>query len=517
VTKREATHSRASYTPPSGPHDVSRRRYLSTSVGPTTATTGQRGRLGPYGALWSGREELVRRYHLDLVAIAVLVVVWVAIRTAYGDTGGAYLGWVFASAALTLVSPRAGLILYIATGAFFDNVKFAGTLSFHDLLIPVLALSVGARMVVDGGRTIPRSAALLLGVLVAVGTLAGVVHSVLVFHWASHFALGWVATIGGAMIILVSTAWVARKGDVAPLITAVVIAVVVAVIALAEYAFPGLVSGGPLGWLGFWKNFAPRLAGIIPSPNGLAAQLVGPAALLLVALVFARDSRLRLAAAIALVPLVMALYLTYSRSPIVALVALVVIASWRVRRTLGMITLIVAIVIAAVVVPPYVKFRGGVIGEYAQAQPGQTLIASDQMRVNAWTAALRMLQDRPLTGQGFLAYKLLADDFGDHILGSPHNEWLRLFAEEGALVGLLGLAFIALTMRDLGRLHGWRGTAFLSAFASIVLAASFNNPFLFLQVSAISYAIVGTGLALAARSRNAALERKTAEYTRRTT
>jgi O-antigen ligase len=490
-----------------------------TSVGRTTDSAGRTGPLDLYRALWAEREELVRRYHLDLVAIAGLILVWLAVRMVYGDTGRAYLAWVFASAALILVSPRAGLILYIITGAFFDNVQFSRVLGLHDLLVPVLAVSVAARVVLDRGRTVPRSASLLLGVLLAVGTLAGVVHTVLAFgdpDWG-HTAYQWVATIGGAMVILVAAAWVARKGDLAPLITAVVVSVIVAVIALAEYAFPGLVSGGPFAWVGFWKDFSPRLAGIIPSPNGIAAQLVGPAALLLVAVVFAKDRRLRAVAAVLLIPLAAALYLTYSRSPLVALVALVVIAAWRIRRVFGLVAMGVVFAAALAILPSYMAMRAETLGSASQVQHGQTLIASDQLRVQAWGAAAAMWQASPLIGHGFLSYKLLADEFGDPVLGSPHNEWLRLFAEEGAIVGLLGLLFIGFGLWNLGRLPGWQGTAFMAAFASVVLAASFNNPFLFLQVSVISYVVIGTGLALAARPRMVPVAARVDEHTGTTT
>jgi hypothetical protein len=490
------------------------------AVGDRSRSDASPGVADLYRALWADRRAVVARYHLDIAVVLGMVAAWVVIRTVFSDTGRLYVAWVALGAALILVTPRVGLILYIVTAAFFEDVTFSRALGLHDLLVVVLALSVGVRIVLDRGRTVPRSAALLLAGLLAVGTLAGVAHTVLRFDsdWAWHAAYTWVASIGGALIILVSAAWVARKGDLAPLITAVVVSVVVAVVALAEYVFPGLVSGGPLGWVGFWKDFAPRLAGIIPSPNGLAAQLVGPAALLLVALVFARDVRLRAAAAVALVPLVAALYLTYSRSPLVALVALVVIVAWRIRRVFGLVAIGVVLAASIMIVPSYLAFRGQAIGTGdAIPQPGQLLIATDQYRLQAWGAAVRMWEDAPVMGQGFLSYKLLADTYGDPLLGSPHNEWLRLFAEEGTIVGLLALALIAVAMRELGRLPGWQGTAFLSALAAIVLAATFNNPFLFLQVSAVSYAILGTGLALAARSPKRAAAEETGEYTRGTT
>ena len=112
-----------------------------------------------------------------------------------------------------------------------------------------------------------------------------------------------------------------------------------------------------------------------------------------------------------------------------------------------------------------------------------------------------MWGDAPLTGQGYLAYKQLADVYGDPFLGSPHNEWLRLFAEEGLIVGVTGLFFIFVTARSLARVPGWLGTGVLAAFAGYVVAATFNNPFLFVRVSAVAFTIIGVGLALADRAR----------------
>ena len=108
--------------------------------------------------------------------------------------------------------------------------------------------------------------------------------------------------------------------------------------------------------------------------------------------------------------------------------------------------------------------------------------------------------DKPLIGQGYLAYKELAEVFGDPLLGSPHNEWLRIFAEEGVIVGLVGLAFLVANGVTLARVPGWLGTGILAGFLGYVIAASFNNPLLFVRVSAVAFTIVGVGLALAERA-----------------
>ncbi len=48
---------------------------------------------------------------------------------------------------------------------------------------------------------------------------------------------------------------------------------------------------------------------------------------------------------------------------------------------------------------------------------------------------------------------------------------------------------------------GWLGTGILAGFLGYVIAAAFNNPLLFVRVSAVAFGIVGVGLALAERAR----------------
>ena len=88
-------------------------------------------------------------------------------------------------------------------------------------------------------------------------------------------------------------------------------------------------------------------------------------------------------------------------------------------------------------------------------------------------------------------------EFGDPVLNAPHNEWLRLFAEHGAVVGLTGLLFVGVTAHRLARRRGWVETGILASFVSLVVAACFNNPFLFNQVTIPAFVLAGTGVALA--------------------
>jgi hypothetical protein len=108
-----------------------------------------------------------------------------------------------------------------------------------------------------------------------------------------------------------------------------------------------------------------------------------------------------------------------------------------------------------------------------------------------------MWPDEPLTGQGFTAYGRLAVAFLDDVLKAPHNEWLRLFAEEGIVGGVIGIAFVIATFAWLARDRTWLGAGLLAAFVGWCVAASFNNPFLYVQVNTVIFTIVGTGIARA--------------------
>ena len=279
---------------------------------------------------------------------------------------------------------------------------------------------------------------------------------------------------------------------------------------LLEYAAPGSVSNGPLAWVGYWKDFLPRLAGIVPSPNAMSTLLIVPTMVLAAAVVLAGDLRLRAIALVALIPVVIAQYLTYSRAPFLAAYVFVVIVAWRFRRWVGIAVLVLGLAAGALALPVYLGIRSSTVPG-SDVQTGSILVASDVDRFTAWGAAIGMVEDQPIVGQGYLAYKALADTYGDQVLGSPHNEWLRIFAEEGVIVGVVGVAFVIATAITLTRVPGWLGTGVLAGWIAYVIAASFNNPLLFVRVSAVAFAITGVGLALAERARAPAMSEPDSE------
>ncbi|MGK2849448.1 MAG: O-antigen ligase family protein [Candidatus Limnocylindrales bacterium] len=459
-----------------------------------------RGDIGMlYRAIWSSWRGAVVRHRLAVVVEVALILAWFMIRTAFDVDGRAYLLWIVVVGVLALAAPLSGLVVFIATSAFFEPDSFARSLPPRELVVLPLAVGVVIQIALDRFRWRP-SPALFVAILLLAGTALSLANAFVRFDDAIawHAARAWLGNAFAPIALLVVAAWTARLGELRALVTATVVGVVVALVCLIEYFVPGSVAAGPFAWVGFWKDFGLRLDGTIPSPNALSAQLIVPTMVVLAAALFARDHRWRLVAIVASIPLITAHYLTFSRSPILGLYAFVVVAAWRTRRAFGMVAIAAGLVVGAVLLPSYLAVRSQVAGN--PTVPGTILVASDEYRLRAWGAAARMFVEEPVTGQGYLAYRELADDFGDPLLRSPHNEWLRFFAEGGVVVGLAGIAFGLATTRALNGVPGWLGTGLTAGLLGYALAASFNNPLLFLRVSAVAFPIFGVGLAFAVRA-----------------
>jgi hypothetical protein len=446
-----------------------------------------------YGALGDAVRERVP--HLAVATEATLIAIFFLARTV--NVPDAILGvWLGAAAVVTFISPTSGLVLLAAIAPFSEAISVTLGLGGKLVLVIVLALAVGVRVAARPGTWVRPPAAILLAVAILAGTAAGLLVTQVRFG-ADSFNGAWRTWLGGiasALLVFIAAAWVARRGERRPLVVVLAAAAAAALVSLADFLAPEAFRSTFLGWTASAPPLVGRLTGVIRSPTSTAALIMIPATVLLTAAGLGRGLWLRLAALAVAVPLLLAAYLTYNRAVFLALFALAVVVGWRIRRPLGAGILVVGLVIGALLVPGYMSARGAATG--AVLEPGQVLIASDQQRLNAWATAGRMFLDSPLIGQGYRSYREVGVSFGDTILNAPHNEWLRLFAEDGIVVGLAGLAFIAVTAWTLARKNGWLETATLGAFLSFVLAASFNNPFLFNQVTIPAFVVAGTGLAL---------------------
>jgi O-antigen ligase len=434
------------------------------------------------------------RPRVRLAVELVFIAGWLLLRlTEMGFRPNAI--WTVGAALLTLVSPVSGLVVLVAAAPWGGEQTISADhiLGLRNLLPLVLAVSVVAR-ILRSPQSLPRSRPFGVALaLVAVTLLLGVGMMYATYGSATGWesAEYWLSGMGGALIVFLVAVWLGRAGERRPLWAAVIAASAAGIVSLLDYLWPAVFANLPVQGLLTANEFGTRLSGAISSPNAMVSLLVTPAAVLLAALLLAPRRWLRVAAIAVLPFLLAAMWFTYSRSALIGVFVIVVIVLWRWRRVLGAGLLVLGLAGGLALAPAYIQARGGVLGGSATVEPGKTLIASDVQRVTAWKAASAMWLDAPVLGKGFRSYHILGPQYGDQVLGSPHNEWIRLFAEEGLIGGLLGLAFAVAVALQLARTSGWLGAGAFGGFTAWAISATFNNPFIYLQVSAIALTVAG--------------------------
>lgn len=466
----------------------------------TGASETRPGALDLYRAIWAaGRAWTEGRWVRPGIELG-FVVVWGLLRMT-GSHPALDSAWTVAAVGLSLLWPGSGLVVLVAIAPWDEPLSLGHALGLRHLLPLALAASVGLR-VLFRPRSMPWSLPTLLAFgLLAITLILGVGA---MYYWNGRTigwdsATFWLAGFGGAMTVFLVAIWLGAAGERRPLWAAVIASTLAGLLSLADYLLPNLLHDLSIQALLSDKDFGGRLAGAIASPNAMVSLLVAPTAIFAAALVLAKDRWLRVAAAVLLPALLATLALTYARAAIVAVLVIAVIVLWRWRRRVGLGLLVVGVVAGVALAPFYLQARGNVLGGSAVVQPGRVLIASDEQRFTAWGAAARMWLDEPFIGHGFRSYKILAPAYGDQVLGSPHSEWIRLFAEEGIVAGILGVAFVLAVAWRLARLPGWLAAGALGALIGWAVTATFENPFLFLQVNAIAFTIAGITLGLGRR------------------
>jgi O-antigen ligase len=462
---------------------------------PATAAGSHPGVLDLYREL--GAALFARWARVAPLVEAAVIASWFLLRTVDVHPLAMWL-WVGVATALAVLAPTSGLVILAAIAPFNEGFVLTRDIGAKSFLAIVIVGSVAVR-VAFGWRSWRRPPApVVLAGLLLVGTGAGLAISRARFGEAFFNSAWqiWFTGVGTMLLTFIAAVWVGRNGELRPLVVACLSATVAGVVGLIDWvdaeAFRAsiaawMVSGPPIG----------RLTGVMRSPTATAALVMLPAMIYLAAVVAGRDLRLRLAAGLATIPLLAAAYFTYNRAVFLALYALLVVLAWRVRPRYGVVLAVVGILVGLALLPSYMALRIEAAG--SAPAPGQVLLGSDRDRLEAWAASIRMFLDQPLFGHGYRAYREVSKAFGGINLNAPHNEWLRLFAEHGLVVGLAGLAFVAATVVSLARVPGWLGAGIIGAFVSFALAACFNNPFLFNQVTIPAAVIAGIGVGLAGR------------------
>jgi O-antigen ligase/polysaccharide polymerase Wzy-like membrane protein len=462
-------------------------------AGPATTAQARPGVIDLYRTL--GEVLSARWTRFAPLVEGALILAWFLLRTVDVHPA-AMLLWLALATLLSMVAPTSGLVILAAIGPFNEGFILTRDIGAKSFLALLLVGSVAVR-VAFGWRAWRRpSAPVVLAVVLLVGTAAGL--------WISRLRFGeaffnsawqiWLTGNGTMLLTFLASIWVARRGEMRPLVVTFVSATVAGLVSLIDWSAAEafrtslaawMVSGPPIG----------RLTGVMRSPTSTAALVTLPAMLCLAAVVAGRDRRLRLGAGLVAIPLLVAAYFTYNRAVFLALYALVVVLAWRVRPRYGIALAAVGLAVGLAIFPRYMALRIEAAG--SAPPPGQVLLGSDIQRLEAWGASVRMFIDQPIFGHGYRAYREVSKAFGGIALNAPHNEWLRLFAEHGVFIGLAGLAFVIATVVWLARIPGWLGAGIIGAFVSFALAACFNNPFLFNQVTIPAMVIAGTGVGLA--------------------
>jgi len=423
--------------------------------------------------------------------------------------------WATLASLVALFSPLAGFLAAVALGPFDDWPVLGTEAGARAVLVAAVAISVAVRVSStllapsrSALRTPWRSAlrsppgiALASAAIVLLGTGLGVVQTAVRFGPGLGYQAAqlWATGVGMALVVLFTGAWFGTRVELRPVLVAAGAAIVAVGLSLLYEASPAVLASSPLDWLIVVDRGARRLHGILAAPNAMAMLALLPACLLVARLTHMRSVPWLIGGAAVLAVLTMGALLTFSRSAVLAVAAVAVAYAWYVRRSAAIVMLVVAGVGAAVLVPLYVEQRAGTPLPGAGDILQDFFTAGDRIRSAGWAAAIRMTLDSPLIGQGFRSYLVLHDQFGDSVQTAPHNEWLRLYAEQGIVVGTAGLVFLGAALTALWRM---RGALALGAFGTLLayaIMAAFNNPLNYAQLNIPTFAVLGMALGMALR------------------
>jgi O-antigen ligase len=268
------------------------------------------------------------------------------------------------------------------------------------------------------------------------------------------------------------------------------------VVALGLLQMAGL---RPLPWLTGGDQRSATLGNV-----NMAAQLVGLALVVLVSGLPGpeRTARSRLAALLGGASLAY-LFLSGTRSVAVALAAALAVLALVRRLPLGALARMGAL--AAALVLGLLPLDPGPLAPQARASKEM----SARLRLAVWSDTLGLVRDHPLgVGAGnfesaFIPYALAGRSRPGEALvfRSPHNEYLRLLAEEGVPGGIVLSALLLLLVREVNRsptVRAWRsdaGAILASCGAFLAVEAFFQFPFEMAFPSLLAAVLLGLALA----------------------
>lgn len=419
--------------------------------------------------------------------------------------------WGLLAAGIALVNPVPAAIALGFLGPFEDWPLLSSQVGGKAVLVGALVSSVSARAAVSwwrNGRDIAAlrespplfRASVTLAFVLIVGTGLGVVHSLLRFGpaFGTGAAALWATGIGTALGVYLVSVWLGWHAEWRPLIAAAAGAVVAGAIGLLQEWAPAVLPGSPLAWMITPGPPDVRLASVLDNPNASGMLMIVPLALIVAVVLFRPPGRRMVNGLLLAVPAIVAAaaaVLTYSRSTLVAGGLVAAAFAWRLRRTTFIVAVALIALVLAVALRFYLEIRPD-LSTSGVPLPPEFVTRGDALRLGGWSAAVRMFLDAPLIGHGFRSFAALHGLYGEATLDAPHNEWLRFFAEEGVLVGVAALGFLAITLVALWRGRDAVSVASFGIFLAYAAMASFNNPLNYAQLNICVFTVVGGAVGL---------------------
>jgi O-antigen ligase len=300
-------------------------------------------------------------------------------------------------------------------------------------------------------------------------------------EWASSAALEVLRLWSGLAICIVAS-FLFRWMSPIPIVAVAILGSFLAAI-LALIAFWNIGPAGAIG--GLLSPLRPDRAGGGFSNANYLGFCMAQATLLTLGCWFVVKKRYRPLLAIALVALVAALIVTFSRSSYIAVIVGVVVLAFLRSPRAGVLLMIVAVTAAVVLYPAFLDARlGG--GDVFDPSVIAARAQSENWRRLAAAASVSMFLAQPLFGVGYGVFQHLSPAY---IGASPatysHNAYAQILAEQG-LVGVLMVAAIVavLTVALVRSAHPLRGAA-LAMGSAYLIQSFFINSTTSIQISGL--------------------------------
>jgi O-antigen ligase len=234
---------------------------------------------------------------------------------------------------------------------------------------------------------------------------------------------------------------------------------------------------------------------VIYSTANAVALYVVPIVALAISLALYGNRQERLAGAAFVVIGTIVTALSFSRGGYLALAAVVLGAVLLHRRRLLMLGLAIVALVALALVPP---IRHRILIE-TQNVYGNTI----QSRIDLWTAAVKLIEHRPIFGAGLSGFQQMAAPYYSHFhtlanFIDPHNIVLNFWVETG-LLGLIAFTWIMVVGFQVSwrgwRLGptGWRAyhLGVLLALVAVVVHGMVDVPYFKNDLSLLFWTLIG--------------------------